>query len=105
MKVIYDIETKPIIGGYKPGELVVFAGGRRTGKSMINQMVTLPKFSITDQAQVDGATWYTVFCNYEVSDWLRNQNKEWYYQAPSTAFWSKFDIHEKLYTVLALKWS
>lgn len=91
------------------------AGGiSRTGKSMLSQWLPTtkpkPKFTMRDQAEVDGATWYTITCNLEVSAWLRSQPKELqnsqididhirYFHS------GKFDIHEKLYTLLALKWS
>ena len=109
MKVNYDIETIPIGGGYKRGEMVVFAAGRQTGKSMLNHMFTPAKFTILDQAPVDGATWYTVSCSREVSIWLREQSEELQKHNLSCEKWpmysNKYDIHEKLYTVLALKWS
>ena len=66
------------------------------------------KFNINDQAQVDGETWYTVTCIKEVSAWIRNQPKELQYSHIDkawTEYANKFDIHEKLYTILALKWS
>lgn len=110
MKVIYNPGSMNF-GGFKPGQLTVYASGRQFGKSMLNQcfgtMTTAPvKFSITAKAEVDGATWYTVSCSQEVSAWLRNQHKEWYYEALAHGVHlSQFDIHEKLYTMLALKWS
>ena len=92
------------------------AGGiSRTGKSMLSQWYgTMPKpklkFTMRDQAEVDGATWYTITCNLEVSAWLRSQPKELQHSHIDIDhiryFHSgKFDIHEKLYTLLALKWS
>ena len=100
-------------GGFKPGELAIFSAGRQTGKSMLNQMygsmtvkIRKPKFEINAKAEVDGATWYTISCNKEISAWLRSQPKEWRYEALAHG-WSfpQFDIHEKLYTLLALRWS
>ena len=99
-------------GGVKQGEIMLFAAGRRTGKSMLNQwfgsMTTPAKFSILNQAQVDGDTWYTVKCTKEVSAWLREQSKELQYSHIDARWFThtnQFDIHEKLYTLLALKWS
>jgi hypothetical protein len=103
-------------GGFKPGELMLFAAGRQTVKSMYysyaaqkNRSMTTPaKFSILDQAQVDGATWYTVSCSKEVSAWMRVQPEELQHSHIDIKWFmhtSKFDIHEKLYTLLALKWS
>ena len=114
MKAIIDIETMSTTGGFKHGELMLFTAGRRSGKSMIiNQlfdlnspMKPLPKFEIVDKADVDGATWYTVSCNPEVSAWLRSQHKEWHYEALAHAFqYPQFDVHEKLYSLLTLRWS
>ena len=113
MNAIYDIETD---GGFKHGELMLFAAGRQTGKSMYysynalkNRAMTKPaKFTILDQAPVDGATWYTVSCANEVSTWLREQSKELQHLHIDNnryLFVTKFDIHEKLYTLLALRWS
>jgi len=102
-------------GGFKQGELVVFAASRQTGKSMLyktmlnemyGSMTKQPIFSVNGKAEVDGATWYTVHCNRDISTWLRNQPKEWHYEALAHG-WSgcQFDIHEKLYTMLILRWS
>lgn len=100
-------------GGVKQGELMLFASGRRSGKSMLNNLCESmippsPKFQITDQAQVDGATWYTVSCVNEVSAWIRRQPTDLQYAHIDkrwTIYVNKFDLHENLYTMLALKWS
>ena len=112
MKVIYDIEAMPITGGFKHGELIVFAAGRQTGKSMLNEMygsMTQPNFKIQTQAQVDGVTWYTVFCRtYETAKWVRLQDRALWYEhihKKWDVIHNTFDIHEKLYTMLALRWS
>jgi hypothetical protein len=101
-------------GGFKQGEIMLFYAGRQSGKSMLNQMYgsitqSSAKFSILDQAQVDGETWYTVavYAN-EVSIWLREQSQELQHSHDDNLrylFKPTFDIHEKLYTLLALKWS
>ena len=110
-QTLYD---KLQAGGFKKGELMLFTAGRQTGKSMLNQMygsmtvqkIRNTKFVINAKAEVDGATWYTVSCNKEISEWLRDQPKEWQYEALAHGWvLSQFDIHEKLYTLLALRWS
>ena len=108
-KALYD---KLQAGGFKHGEIMLFSAGRQSGKSYLNQwfgsMTTPAKFSILDQAQVDSDTWYTVKCTKEVSAWLREQSKELQYShidARWFAHTNQFDIHEKLYTMMALKWS
>jgi len=114
MKVIWDLETMSITGGFKHGELMLITAGRQTGKSMYysyaaqknRSMLKSAQFSITAKAEVDGDTWYTVICSREVSEWLRSQSREWHYEALAHGFnFPQFDIHEKLYTMLALKWS
>ena len=111
MKATYDIEAMlPSTGGFKHGELMLFTAGRQTGKSMYYsynaQKIRNTKFSITAKAEVDGATWYTVSCTPEVSAWLRSQPKEWQYEALAHGWvLPQFDIHEKLYTLLVLRWS
>ena len=66
------------------------------------------KFKLRDQAQVDGATWYTVSCASAAAKWIRSQNQEFWHEH-IIGKWDlindTFDIHEKLYTLLALKWS
>ena len=78
---------------------------------MFNQMYGLPtlsKFIILDQAQVDSNTWYTVSCAREVSIWLREQPKELqrdiFHTKWGMMYPNMYDIHEKLYTILSLKW-
>lgn len=107
-QTIYD---KIQAGGFKHSEINIIMSGRQTGKSMLNQvygsMMTPAKFTILDQAPVDGATWYTVSCATEVSIWLREQSKELQHShIDNNRFYNtQFDIHEKLYTLLALRWS
>ncbi len=112
-KALHD---KMLAGGFRPSELTLFTSGRSTGKSMLNAMyaemvsrmsIPQPKFEILDKAQVDGDIWYTVACTREVSSWLRSQPKELHFEtlAHKPAVMAQFDIHEKLYTVMALRWS
>ena len=65
-------------------------------------------FKIHDQSIVDGATWYTVSCYDDTSEWLRTQDQELWHEHINNK-WGKinhlFDIHEKIYTMLALKFS
>lgn len=64
-------------------------------------------FSIVDEATVDDAQWYTVRV-YKTSctNWVRTNNKSLWYEHPSTSrYGGLFDMHEKLFTLLSLKWS
>lgn len=79
---------------------------------MFNQMYGLPtlsKFIILDQAQVDSNIWYTVSCAREVSIWLREQPEELqrdnFHTKWGMMYPNMYDIHEKLYTMLSLKWN
>jgi hypothetical protein len=60
-------------------------------------------FRIHDQGPVDGRTWYTVSCSHEASQWLRTQSREMCHEHIQNH--NRFDIDEKLYTMLVLRWS
>ena len=66
-------------------------------------------FRIHDQGPVDGRTWFTVSCSHEASQWLRIQSRELWHEHTHNKWQVKinnrFDIDEKLYTMLALRWS
>jgi hypothetical protein len=98
-------------GGFRPGEVVVQAGGYGAGKSKYYVMADAekPVATIVDQAIVDGATWYTVSCRKDVSIWVREhgiENKEWYEHIDGKWMVHKnvFDMHEELYAYLKLSW-
>lgn len=82
-------------------EIIIFAGHRGTGKSRY-----FTKFKVYAQATVDGATRYTVGCNSEISDWIRDQDKTLFHKHIDVT-WRRpiFDLHETLYSMLVLKWS
>ena len=72
----------------------------------------VPDFSVLDSTNVDASTWYTVKCSKRASMWIREtyqdrENDLWYEHINSR--WivdtNHFDIHEKLYTMLSLRWS
>ena len=69
-------------------------------------------FKIEQTTQVDTQTWYTVKCTKEVGAWIRETYKDqqdnlWYEHIDRSWMFhkNKFDIHEKVYTMLALRWS
>ena len=73
-----------------------------------SQWMYKPRVKIHDQSTVDGATWYTVGCSYETSRWLRSQDRELWHEHIEknwAGYHNIFDVHEKLYTMMALKWS
>ena len=85
---------------------------KRMQDEIDEQMITprgynLP-IKIHNQSTVDGAIWYSVTCYDEASQWLRSQDPELWHEHINNK-WGVinhlFDIHEKLYTMLALRWS
>lgn len=70
--------------------------------------LTMPNFKILHQCQVDGDTWYTVSCRLAAAKWIRSQDRELWHEHINgqwEVIHNTFDIHEKLYTMLALKWA
>ena len=69
------------------------------------------RFEIVDRALVDNEQWYVVQVEPGVVPWIRQQNKDLWYEhiAPHTRFRYRildtFDVHEKLYTMMALTWT
>jgi hypothetical protein len=109
-QTLYD---KIQASGFKHGELMLVTAGRRSGKSMLNQMygsmiATRLKFEITDSAMVDDHQWYTIKCNKDIAAWIREQpckNSEWYQHIGHNWTWyaEMFDVPEELYMMLILK--
>ena len=65
-------------------------------------------FRIIDSAVVDGRMWYTVQTRPPVSEWVRQQpNNQWYSHVGASGYKviDAFDIEERLYNMLALRWS
>ena len=100
-------------GGFKHGEIMLISAGRQTGKSMLNQyynsMIINQMHSYQDitHATVDDHEWHTVKCNNKTAVWVRQQNKDmWYEHIDSnwTVYKNMFDIHERIYTMLQLKY-
>ena len=102
---------KKLNGGYKPGEMTIISSARRTGKSYYNEFMTnwneIHNITIKKigQAVVDNSVWFSVQCNTEAAKWIRNQNKDFWYEHSNAKVFSVFDIHEKLYTLLQLRFS
>ena len=77
-------------------------------EQFMSQWIYKPNFFIHDESVVDGATWYTVGCYDDTSQWLRTQDQKLWHEHINNKFLvinHLFDIHEKLYTMLALKFS
>lgn len=56
----------------------------------------------------DGMTWYTIGCNNKVGAWMREKFNEQFHEHINEQWHislNVFDIPEKLYTELILRWS
>lgn len=97
--------------GMDPKEMKIIMNGRQIGKSTMAQMwmelTTEPKYEVLTKATVDDDMWYTVKCHPDVSLWLRTQpEKMWHEHIDRewTVHKHVFDIHEKIHTMLHLKY-
>lgn len=105
------------IEGFGKGELAVMTAGRGVGKSNIVNFMKeyyaifgepVPAFKRLSGAMVDGEQWYTVHCNKDVAKWVRTMEQhKWQEHIDQRGYinMSTFDMHEKLYTMLAIKFS
>lgn len=65
----------------------------------------MPRWNVINNAKVDEETWYQITTRWpDVARWIRTQPGSLWYEHPSQRCHS-FDIHEKIYTILLLKWS
>jgi|SanBayMetagenome_1026888.scaffolds.fasta_scaffold09268_3 hypothetical protein len=67
------------------------------------------RIEIIDQALVDNEQWYVIQVEPRVVPWVREQNQElWYEHLTCNQRYrvlDTFDVHEKLYTMLAMRWA
>ena len=105
-----DLLTK--LEGVKSGEMMIISSGRRCGKSYVNavmqewQEYMAKPFRHLGEATVDGEKWYIVTGQKPVCTWIRTQdNKLWHEHIDGTwnISYNTFDIHEKIYTMLGMK--
>ena len=105
-----------VYGGFKRGEMMTFASGRNTGKSMLTAVmldnlckeIIMPPFEVLTTADVDGVPWYTVSCRKEVSIWIREngvEDRDWYSHIDGrwTIHSNMFDISEEFYMMVVLR--
>lgn len=96
--------------GSDPREMKIIMSGRQVGKYTMAQMwqeIQQPAFTKVTKATVDDAEWFTVKCNKEVAKWMREQPADmWHEHIDSnwTLYKNMFDVHEKIYTMLQLKY-
>ena len=103
-----DMLTK--LDGIKPSELMVITSGRQIGKSYINafmkELYMAVPYRYLGKDQVDGATWYTVTGQKAVCEWIRTQDKQYWFEHIDDQWhisYNTFDIHENIYTMLGMK--
>ena len=101
MKTFIDIES----GGFRPGEIMIMQA-KRSGKSAYYYPYppTKSQFEKVDEAIVDGEKWYTVRTrrDSDAGHWLRGQDCA-VEISTGWAFDSYFDVPEKIYMMLELK--
>ena len=103
--------------GFKRGEMMTFASGRNTGKSMLTatmldnlcKEIIMPPFEVLSTADVDGAPWYTISCRKEVSIWIREngaEDQEWYSHIDSRWMTHRnvFDVSQEMFAMTKLRW-
>lgn len=110
---LHDFQ-KELFKGFSAGQLSVIAAGRGTGKSAIWDYHSMKTHKIflgkpikeLATAEVDGMMWHTVECNTEPSRWLRTQKPEqWYEHSDARWPFTTFDISDRLYTFMRIKFS
>ena len=77
-------------------------------EQVMSKWMNKPNVKIHDRSTVDGKIWYTIGCYDDTSKWLRSQDRALWHEHVEhmwAGYHNTFDIHEKLYTMLALKWS
>jgi hypothetical protein len=100
MNTFIDIES----GGFKAGEMLIMQA-RRTGKSSYYYPYpSKMQFQKVDEATVDGEIWYSVRTRQgsEAGKWLREQECA-VETSTGWAFDSYFDVPEKIYMMLVLR--
>lgn len=102
--------------GKTVGEMNIIMNGRNVGKSymaqMWNQMQTEPPpppHEIISKSTVDDRMWYTIRCNRDIANWIRQspgEDSQWYQHIDHNWIMDRtmFDVHEEFYMMLKLKW-
>lgn len=102
------------LGGFEAGEMMIISSGRQTGKSYWNKLIQeyqslmAAPYTQLRHATVDGETWYTVSGQKPVCEWIRTQDKTHWHEHIDNSWnisYNTFDIHEKLYMMLGMKFN
>jgi len=108
--VTEGIDPYSLNGGFKKGQMSIITGGRRTGKSYYAWMASMEinklKFMTLNSSTVDGEPWYSLLVGSEAAPWLRTQDKSLVIEGQGTVLSGAaiFDVHEKIYSLMVLKW-
>lgn len=65
-------------------------------------------FTIIGRATVDGEPWVTVQVHPDIRPWFRTQPQKMWYEHIDHNWYvvaNTFDMHEKIYTMLLLRWA
>ena len=101
------------IAGNNPKDITIISTPRHHGKSNLNKFLNswqaifgedMPVHTLTSST-VDGVQWYSIICSYSAAQWIRNEWAE-----HKDKFWVEtenrvFDIHEKYYVLLGMKYA
>ena len=78
----------------------------------VNMFEKEPNIRVLNKSMVDGEQWYTISCLRPVSMWIRTEqgeqeNKLWFENIDDRwqVNFNAFDVHEKFYAMMLLKWS
>ena len=66
------------------------------------------RFEVVDTGVVDGEQWFVVSVEPKITPWIREQDNSWWYEHTTQYNYrvlDTFDVHEKLYTLLSLRWA
>ena len=67
----------------------------------------IPKYKIMDKAIVDDEQWYTIrVYRPEIMQWINEQPSDWQVELKDMyPHGRQWDVHEKLYMILTLRWA
>jgi len=67
------------------------------------------RFEVVDTGTVDGEQWFVVSVEPKITPWIREQETTMWYEHTAGTYnyrvLDTFDVHEKLYTLMSLRWA
>ena len=92
--------------GFKSKRVAAITGrGGNAAWSKLVQDLIHPDIRVLTSATVDNQTWYTVKLSMPAEEWLRLQPKQDWCKYLASDSATCFDISEKMYSAMCLKWS